>query len=65
MVYIGDRLRQLRMRRGLSQVKLAAAARLAPGTIFEIENNRSEPRPETIEKLAAALDVPPADLLED
>ena len=64
MVYIGDRLRQLRRRRGLTQVGLAAAAQLSPGTIFHLENNHREPKPKTIEKLAQALSVEPSELVK-
>ena len=52
MAYIVERLRQLRLSRGLSQVGLAAAAQLSPGTIYHLENNHREPKPETVEKLA-------------
>ena len=64
MAYIGERLRQLRLRRNLTQVGLAAAAQLSPGTIFHLENNHREPKPETIEKLSQALDVELSDLIK-
>jgi transcriptional regulator with XRE-family HTH domain len=50
VAYIGERLRQLRLSRGLAQVGLSAAAKLGPSTIFHLENNYREPKPETIEK---------------
>jgi transcriptional regulator with XRE-family HTH domain len=65
VVYIGDTLRQLRQRKGLTQVGLAAAAKLGPSTIFHLENNHREPKPETIaniEKQAQALGVEPSEL---
>jgi transcriptional regulator with XRE-family HTH domain len=63
-VYIGDRLRQLRHKKGLTQVGLAATANLSPSTIFHLENNHREPKSETIEKLSQALDVESSDLLK-
>jgi transcriptional regulator with XRE-family HTH domain len=63
-VYIGDRLRQLRHKKSLTQVGLAAAAKLGPSTIFHLKNNHREPKPETVEKLAQALGVEPSELVK-
>jgi hypothetical protein len=43
VAYIGDRLRELRDERFLSQRELAKAADLSPTTIFKLEANQAEP----------------------
>ena len=61
---MGQRLAQARKRQVLSQEELATAAGVPVVTISRIENGHTEaPRPVTIRKLAAALDVAPAWLL--
>ena len=55
----GDRLlKALRKWRGLSQVALARKAGIGQAHLSEIENGRKSGAPETIQALAAALDVP-------
>jgi transcriptional regulator with XRE-family HTH domain len=57
-------LRELRQRRFLSQPELAERAGLAVSRVNRLENGRVErPHPSTFRKLAAALDVDPADVL--
>ena len=61
----GDRLRRVRDRRLLSQRELAERAGLSPTTILKLESGRvEEPHPRTIRKLADALEVDPAELVE-
>ncbi len=59
----GQRLRQLRHERALSQEKLACLAGLSPATVARLERL---PRPlcrgRTLARLAAALGEPPAAL---
>ena len=64
VVYIGERLRQLRERQALRQEDLAALAGIGKNTVNRIEKNRTEPHMTTIRKLARALDVEPAELVE-
>jgi transcriptional regulator with XRE-family HTH domain len=64
VVYIGERLRQLRERRALRQEDLAALAGIGKNTVNRIEKNRTEPHMTTIRKLAEALGVDPAELVE-
>jgi transcriptional regulator with XRE-family HTH domain len=59
LAYIGDNLRRLREARYYSQRDLAKIAGLSPTTILKLEQDRAEPHPRTIRKLAAALDVHP------
>jgi transcriptional regulator with XRE-family HTH domain len=62
VVHIGDKLRNLRDERYLSQRELADKANVSPATVFKLEANRSEPHPRTIRKLAKALGVEPSEL---
>ncbi len=63
VVYIGDKLKQVRTRRLLTQVELAEKAGVNHSTIVNIERNQTEPHFRTIRKLAGALDVDPTELL--
>jgi transcriptional regulator with XRE-family HTH domain len=64
MVHIGDELRLWRMRRAMTQGKLAEKAGVGINTIVRIERNQTEPRPPTIGKLARALGIDPAQLVD-
>ena len=55
-------LRQMRLSRSVSLVKLAQAARVAKSTIINMEAGRTHPRPDTIRKLATALLVRPDEI---
>jgi transcriptional regulator with XRE-family HTH domain len=57
-----ERLRQVRLRRAMSQRELARAAGLSPDTIRRLEGS-AEAQFETLRKLAKALNVEPADLM--
>ena len=61
----GARLRQLREARGLPQWALAADAEMAQRHISDYEQGKADPRLSTVLRLAAALEVPPARLVED
>ncbi len=65
VVKIGDRLRDLRVRRALTQEELADKANVGTNTIARLERNESEPHMSTLRKLARALDVDPAELIGD
>jgi DNA-binding XRE family transcriptional regulator len=54
--HVGERLRELRTRKYLTQRELAALAGMSPATIAKLETNVAEPRPGTIRKLAEALE---------
>lgn len=60
---LGDRVREFRIRAGLTQVELAAAARMNQGYLSSIEKGRRIPRPATLRALAVALGVPEAVLI--
>jgi transcriptional regulator with XRE-family HTH domain len=63
MVHVGDRLKELRIRRAMTQDELAEAAGIGKNTVNRIERNHTEPRPPTLRKLADALRVDPAELI--
>lgn len=64
VLHIGDKLREVRKRRMFTQEELAQKSGVGVTTIVRIERNRVEPQGRTIRKLADALGVDPADLLE-
>jgi transcriptional regulator with XRE-family HTH domain len=63
VVYIGEKLKEARTRRLLTQEELAEKAGISAATVVNIERNNQEPHFRTIRKLARALDVDPTTLL--
>lgn len=61
---VGENLRRWRERRAMSQDDLSVASGVGQNTIWRIEREGRQPRPSTLRKLAAALKVDPAELLE-
>ena len=61
-VPVGERIRRLRLERGMSQSELAAG-RLSKGFISQIESGRSRPSPESLRFIAQRLEVPLVALL--
>jgi transcriptional regulator with XRE-family HTH domain len=64
VLYIGERLRDLRKRALMSQRELAKRSGVGVTTIVRIERNQVEPQGRTIRKLAAALGVDPHELVK-
>jgi transcriptional regulator with XRE-family HTH domain len=64
VLYIGDRLRDLRKRALLTQMELADKSGVGVTTIIRIERNQVEPQGSTIRKLARALSVAPEELVK-
>lgn len=60
---IGQRVRELRRRKGVTTYELAARSGIARPNISRIEKGKHAPGVETLERLARALDVPLAELL--
>ncbi len=60
-----ERLKQLRIKKGLSQARLAASAELDPSTVNQIERGAREASPSTLRKLADALGVSLYELMEE
>ncbi len=61
-VKIGKKLKGLRTQRLMSQTELGKAAGVNRDQVSRIERDEVDPRFSTIRKLAAALDVDPAEL---
>ncbi|HET7270273.1 MAG TPA: helix-turn-helix transcriptional regulator [Rubrobacter sp.] len=64
VVHIGDKLKRHRTRRALTQAQLAERAGVTTATVARIERDEIEPRMTTLGKLAKALEVDPAELVE-
>jgi ribosome-binding protein aMBF1 (putative translation factor) len=60
---VGQRLRAARKSAGLTQVELGERAELDQAVISRLENGTHQPRVDTLERVAAALDMSLADLL--
>jgi transcriptional regulator with XRE-family HTH domain len=60
----GDRLKEIRTDRMLTQRQLAERAAIALSTVVNLEKQHTEPRFGTIRKLAEALDVEPHALMK-
>ena len=65
VVYVGEKLKEIRTRRLLTQEELAEKAGISAATVVNVERNNQEPHFRTIRKLAKALDVDPTKLLGD
>ncbi len=61
---VAMRLKQLRRRRGLTQQALAVKAQISLGYVARLEIGRHDPKLTTLVKLAKALKVKLAQLLE-
>jgi transcriptional regulator with XRE-family HTH domain len=64
VVYAGDKIKHLRDARALTQEELAKKAGITVAALSRIERNHAEPRATTRRKLAQALGVDPAELVE-
>ena len=60
----GEKLKALREARFLSHRELAKRASVSPTTVLNLEAGKAEPQRRTIRKLAQALEVDPAELVE-
>jgi uncharacterized Tic20 family protein len=61
---LSKKIKQLRIRLGLSQDELATTSQLNLRTVQRVENGETEPRGDTLKQLANALNVTPNDLIE-
>lgn len=61
---IGQNIKNARKCKGLSQKQLGELLHVSQAAIGQFESEKSTPKLETIEKIAAALSVPVSDLLE-
>jgi XRE family transcriptional regulator, fatty acid utilization regulator len=58
------RLKEVRLLRGLSQDDLSRASGVSISNVNRIETGKQQPRPSTLRRLAAALDVDVMELWE-
>jgi transcriptional regulator with XRE-family HTH domain len=63
-VILGERIRRYRAVRNLTQTELALKTGVTKLTISRIENGVKYPHPATIRKIAEALEVPAAELID-
>lgn len=61
---LAKKIKELRTRKGLSQDELATASQLNLRTIQRIESAETEPRGDTLKRLATALNVIPDELID-
>lgn len=61
---IGDKIKNLRLNKGLQQNILADQIEIDPSTLCKIENNQSHPSLKTLSKIAKALDVNIKELID-
>jgi XRE family aerobic/anaerobic benzoate catabolism transcriptional regulator len=59
----GERLRELRLARGMSQAQLAGLAEVTTNYVSRLEGGGAAPGIDLVARLASALGVPVADLL--
>jgi transcriptional regulator with XRE-family HTH domain len=62
-MHLGRKIRDLRLRRGLTVQQLADASGLSKGFISQVENERTSPSLATLHDLAGALDISAAYLV--
>ena len=63
VVYIGNKLKNLRIRRALTQRELAERAGISTNALNRLELDKAEPHMSTLRKLARALDIDPTALV--
>lgn len=62
---IGERIKNLRKERSLTQVELAKKSNISRSYLTDIENNRYNPSVETLKAIANSLEVTLSDILSD
>jgi transcriptional regulator with XRE-family HTH domain len=60
----GKNLREARERLGLTQEQVAERSGVQAGEVSRIERGKRDPKVSTMEKLAAAVEMPPGRLLD-
>lgn len=61
---LSQKVKELRIRKGFSQEELAEKTGLSLRTIQRIENGETDPRGDSLQRLAAAFNVQPNDLID-
>ena len=57
---ISENIKQARVKKGLSQAKLASELNVKENTVWRWENGKATPNAKTIEKIASVLDIDPS-----
>ena len=65
LMNLGKRIQDLRRRRGLTTGELAARVQVTSGFISQLEHSKTDPSLQTLQRVAAALQVPLSRLLLD
>lgn len=63
-IAVGEKIKELRKRNGISQELLAEKAGVSTRTVQRIENGATQPTGDSIQKLAVALAVTPNELMD-
>ena len=61
----GEKIKNLRIEKGLTQKELGELCGMADSAIRRYENGRANPKLQTLQKIAAALNVPVEELYSD
>lgn len=61
---LGKNLRAARKKLGLTQEEVAERSGVQAGEVSRIERGKRDPQVSTVERLAAAVEVPPGQLLD-
>lgn len=61
---IGDKIKELRLRNGLTQKSLGEKCGIAEPTIRKYELGKLNPKVETVKKIADALNVPVSEIMD-
>lgn len=59
-----NRIKPIREKKHMTQTELASKAMISQPYLHDLENNRRGAKPETYERIAAALEVDVSDLIE-
>ena len=60
-----NRIKEIREKIGMKQMKLAELANVSQPYLFDLENNRRGAKPETLKRIADSLGVTVADLIKE
>jgi transcriptional regulator with XRE-family HTH domain len=64
LMYVNEKVKQLRLQKGLTLEKLASLAKITKGYLSKIENSDQSPPVSTLQTIAVALGVEVGDILE-
>lgn len=64
MIDIGENIREIRKLKGMTQKELGNKLGISQSAINQFENNKTDPKLQTIEKLAIALEISMYDILK-